>query len=139
MKLDYRQRLLTTTLLVGASMLATPAFAQDAQPVPPDSSAVPATQAPPTGPIAAQPTPSTSASGAPVSAPQDIVVTGSRIPQPNLESAAPVAVVTNQDIKLSGTSRVEDVLSQLPSALRSSEFRVPSSQFCLTVYRYWKA
>ncbi|HWU91676.1 MAG TPA: TonB-dependent receptor, partial [Sphingomicrobium sp.] len=116
MKLDYRQRLLTTTLLVGASMLATPAFAQDTQPVPPDSSAVPATQAPPTGPIEAQPTPSTSASGAPVTAPQDIVVTGSRIPQPNLESAAPVAVVTNQDIKLSGSSRIEDVLSQLPSA-----------------------
>ena len=30
MKLDFRQRLLGTTLLVGASMLATPAFAQDA-------------------------------------------------------------------------------------------------------------
>ena len=64
----------------------------------------------------AQPTPSTNAQGAPVTAPQDIIVTGSRIPQPNLESAAPVSVVTNQDIKLSGSSRIEDVLNQLPSA-----------------------
>ncbi len=30
MKLDFRQRLLTTTLLVSAGMLASPAFAQDA-------------------------------------------------------------------------------------------------------------
>ena len=31
---------------------------------------------------------------------QDIIVTGSRIPQPNLESAAPVTVVSDQDVKL---------------------------------------
>src|SRR5688572_14372090 len=30
MKLDFRQRLLATTLMVGAGMLATPAFAQEA-------------------------------------------------------------------------------------------------------------
>ena len=47
MKLDFRQRLLGTTLLVGASMLATPAFAQDAP-------ADPAAQQP-TGPAEAQP------------------------------------------------------------------------------------
>ena len=29
MKLDFRQRLLATTLMVGAGMLATPAFAQE--------------------------------------------------------------------------------------------------------------
>ncbi|HSQ98514.1 MAG TPA: TonB-dependent receptor plug domain-containing protein, partial [Sphingomicrobium sp.] len=116
MTLDFRQRLLATTLLVGAGMLASPAFADNAQPTGQDSTTVPATQAPPTGPVEGQPTPSTNAQGAPVNAPQEIIVTGSRIPQPNLESAAPVSVVTNQDVKLSGTSRVEDVLSQLPSA-----------------------
>ena len=42
-------------------------------------------------------------------------MTGSRIPQPNLESAAPVTVVSDQDVKLSGSTRIEDVLNQLPS------------------------
>ena len=46
---------------------------------------------------------------------EDIIVTGSRIPQPNLESAAPITVVSDQDVKLSGSTRIEDVLNQLPS------------------------
>jgi iron complex outermembrane recepter protein len=45
---------------------------------------------------------------------EDIIVTGSRIPQPNLTSAAPVTVVSNQDIKLQGTTRIEDLLNTLP-------------------------
>ena len=117
MKLDFRQRLLTTTLLVGTGMLASPAFAAD-QPAPTgqDQTTVPAAAAPPTGPQEAQPLPTTNAQGAPVTGRQEIVITGTRIPQPNLQSAAPISVVTNQDVKLSGTTRVEDVLSQLPSA-----------------------
>src|SRR3954454_19312045 len=117
MKLDFRQRLLTTSLLVGVAALATPAYAQDtAQPAPPPSDAPPTdVQANPSGPVEAQPTPSTSAQGAPVASSQDIIVTGTRIPQPNLTSAAPVTVVTNQDVKLTGTTRVEDLLNQLPS------------------------
>src|SRR4030095_13599419 len=63
----------------------------------------------------AQPAPSTGAQGAPAQGGGDIIVTGTRIPQPNLTSAAPVTVVTNQDIKLTGTTRVEDLLGQLPS------------------------
>ena len=105
MKLDFRQRLLATTLLVGAGMLATPAFAQDAAPVP-DT---------PTGPVEAAPTPEVAADGTAVDEPKDIVVTGTRIPQANLESVAPITVVSNQDIKLSGTTRVEDLLNSLPS------------------------
>src|SRR6476646_1290653 len=113
MKLDFRQRLLTTTLLVGAAALATPAQAQT---TPPPTDAPPTdVQANPSGPSAAQPAPSTSATGAPGKSAQDIVVTGTRIPQPNLTSAAPVTVVTNQDVKLTGTTRVEDLLNQLPS------------------------
>ncbi|WP_310467289.1 TonB-dependent receptor plug domain-containing protein [Sphingomonas sp.] len=103
--------MLATTLLVGASVLATPAFAQD---VPP-TDGTPTDVTNPSGPVEAQPTPSTAAEGAPVEEAQDIVVTGSRIPQPNLEAQAPVTVVTNQDIKLSGASRVEDLLNSLPS------------------------
>lgn len=44
-----------------------------------------------------------------------IIVTGSRIPQPNLTAAAPVTVVNVKDIKAQGTTRVEDLLNALPS------------------------
>ena len=50
---------------------------------------------------------------------ETIVVTGSRIPQANLESAAPITVVTGEDIKLQGTTRVEDMLNSLPSVFAS--------------------
>lgn len=50
---------------------------------------------------------------------ETIVVTGSRIPQANLESAAPITVITGEDIKLQGTTRVEDMLNSLPSVFAS--------------------
>ena len=115
MKLEFRQRLLATTLLVGASTVAAPAFAQDTQtPEPPDTSAVPTT--PDTvGPVeGSSQVPSTSAEGERTRSGQDIIVTGSRIPQPNLESASPVTVVSSQEVKLSGTSRTEDLINSLP-------------------------
>jgi outer membrane receptor protein involved in Fe transport len=114
MKLDYRSRLLATTLLVGAGLLATPAAAQNQ---PQEGPPTDVTQ--PTGPVEGQPEPARSAEGEPVEQQQDIIVTGSRIPQPNLESAAPVTVVSNQDIKLQGTTRVEDLLNTLPSVAPS--------------------
>ena len=80
---------------VGAGMLATPAFAQDAP-------ADPAAQ-PPSGAVEAQPTPDVSATGEPVEQTRDIVVTGTRIPQANLESVAPVTVVSNQDFNFRAT------------------------------------
>jgi len=52
---------------------------------------------------------------APAQPSQQIIITGSRIPQPNLTSAAPITVVSDQDVKLSGSTRIEDVLNQLPS------------------------
>jgi len=123
MKLEFRQRLLATTLLVGASMVATPAFGQDL-PVPeqpdPQGTTNPAdTSAVPTipetiAPVEGTPVPSTSAEGEPVRRAQDIIVTGSRIPQPNLESASPVTVVTSQEVKLAGTTRTEDLINALP-------------------------
>jgi iron complex outermembrane recepter protein len=47
---------------------------------------------------------------------QELVVTGSRIPQPNLTSVSPVTAVTNETIKVEGTTRVEDLLNALPQA-----------------------
>jgi iron complex outermembrane recepter protein len=44
----------------------------------------------------------------------DIIVTGSRIPQPNLEGVSPVTTVSGADIKAAGVTRVEDLLNKLP-------------------------
>ncbi|HWA61767.1 MAG TPA: TonB-dependent receptor [Caulobacteraceae bacterium] len=46
----------------------------------------------------------------------ELVVTGSRIPQPNLTSVSPVTAVNNQEIKLQGTTKVEDLINNLPQA-----------------------
>lgn len=43
-----------------------------------------------------------------------IVVTGTRIQSPNQAAIAPITTVTSQDISLSGTTRVEDLLNSLP-------------------------
>jgi iron complex outermembrane recepter protein len=46
--------------------------------------------------------------------PEAIVVTGSRIRQPNLESATPVTVISSEEIRQTGTTRVEDLVNSLP-------------------------
>ncbi len=43
-----------------------------------------------------------------------IVVTGSRIPQPNLYTTSPVTQLTADDITTQGVTRVEDMTNQLP-------------------------
>ncbi len=45
---------------------------------------------------------------------QAIVVTGTRLRSPNLESATPVTVVTAEEFALTGTTRVEDLINSLP-------------------------
>lgn len=136
MKLNMRQRLLTTTLLVGVGLVASPAFAQQptgtASATPPtcppgsppntagcnnpDNSATPST-AETTTPQEGQTTvPSTNAQGGNVRTAQDIVITGSRIPQPNLTSASPVTVLSSQEVKLQGTTRTEDLINSLPQS-----------------------
>src|SRR5256885_9262841 len=67
--------------------------------------------------------PPTQASAAAAAAPaaasaevSEIVVTGTRIPTPNLTSVAPVTSVTSADIKAQGVARVEDLLNSLPQA-----------------------
>ena len=112
MKLDFRQRLLATTLLVGAGTLASPAFAETAPPATPAD----ATAAQPTTAPQAATVPSTNANGSQVKSQQDIVITGTRIPQPNLTSASPVTVLSAQEVKLQGTTRTEDLINSLPQA-----------------------
>ena len=45
---------------------------------------------------------------------EEIVVTGSRIPQPNLIAVSPVTAVDSEDIALRGVTRIEDMLNTLP-------------------------
>ncbi len=46
----------------------------------------------------------------------EVVVTGTRIPSPNLESVSPVTAVTAAEIKAQGVTRVEDMINSLPQA-----------------------
>lgn len=46
-----------------------------------------------------------------------IVVTGSRIAQRNIETAAPIAVVDDAEFKLTGTVNVENVINALPQVV----------------------
>ena len=50
---------------------------------------------------------------------EEIVVTGSRIPQPNLEGVTPVTTISALDLKLQGVTRVEDMLNSLPQVFAS--------------------
>jgi iron complex outermembrane receptor protein len=47
---------------------------------------------------------------------QEVIVTGTRIPQPNITGVSPVTTVSNAEIKLSGATRVEDLINSLPQA-----------------------
>jgi iron complex outermembrane recepter protein len=73
---------------LGLALIASPAFAQDSAPQ--DSADAEADEG------------------------QVIVVTGSRIQSPNLTAAAPVTAIGADDIKASGTGKVEDILNSLP-------------------------
>src|SRR5690606_17430838 len=47
---------------------------------------------------------------------QEVIVTGSRIPQPNLTSISPVTSVGSDQVKIEGITRVEDLINNLPQA-----------------------
>lgn len=93
-----RERLLASTMIAGFALvgLAAPAMAQT----------TPAPQAEETSQVG------------------DIVVTGSRIRQPNLTTTSPVTQVTGEDIDVQGVTRVEDLVSQLPQAFAAQNSTV---------------
>src|SRR5579862_1313849 len=47
----------------------------------------------------------------------EVVVTGSRIKQPELEAVSPVVSVTSEQLQQVGTPRIEDILNQLPQVV----------------------
>lgn len=93
-----RERLLASTMIAGMALVgfAAPAMAQSVS-----------------GPEADQP-----------SQVGDIVVTGSRLRQPNLTTTSPVTQVTGEDINIQGVTRVEDLVSQLPQAFAAQNSTV---------------
>ncbi|MEO7634878.1 MAG: TonB-dependent receptor plug domain-containing protein, partial [Sphingomicrobium sp.] len=109
--------LLAGTILGSAMGAAPAAWAQTAPDTqnPPDTAGGTGDQPETTAPVEGQTVvPSTSATGEPVRSAADIVITGTRIPQPNLTSASPVTVISSQEVKLSGTTRTEDLINSLP-------------------------
>jgi iron complex outermembrane receptor protein len=92
MKTTLRQRLLTSTLLIGVASVATPAYAQDEQA---------ATTAEETG------------------GEEAIVITGSLITNPNLVASSPVNVVGEEEIELQQANVAEELLRELPGAVPS--------------------
>ncbi len=89
-KNQFLSNLLATTFICGAASFATPAFAQGDQTA---AAAQPAAQ-----------------EG------QEVVITGSRIPAPNLTAVSPVTVLNSQDVRLQGVTRTEDLINSLPQA-----------------------
>ena len=63
---------------------------------------------------------------------EQVIVTGSRIPQPNLEGTSPVSVVGAEEIKFRGVQQVEDLINNCllytsPSPRDRTRSRMPSS------------
>jgi len=88
----FRHRLMASSMMLGvafaAAVSATSADAQDTT------------------------TPAPAATGV-----QEVVVTGSRIKSPNLTSDAPITSVSAAEVKLSGTTTIENLLNDLPSVV----------------------
>jgi outer membrane receptor protein involved in Fe transport len=115
----------STVAFVLVSM--TPAAAQTATPVDAQSQA-PGTD--PTAPVGSDTTTGAVAQtvAAEANAGSEIVVTGSRIARPTLNSPIPVTTVTQADLTRTGAVVIGDVLNDLPS-LRSTYSQANSTQF----------
>ena len=122
--MSMRGRLLASTMIVGAfaafgaghaaAQASAPASAPVSQP---QSTGAPVTGA--AGGIVTTGTPEATgvnqdASGQTGTAVKEVVVTGSRIPQPNLTSDSPLTTVTAQEFKLEGTTDTVNLLNNLP-------------------------
>lgn len=97
-KTRLMSNLLATTFFCGAVSVAAPAYAQDED----------QNQTPQTGPAEAV--------AQDTGGEETIYVTGSRIPQPNLTNTSPVTVVNSQEVRVTGTTRAEDLINSLPQA-----------------------
>ncbi|WP_171981973.1 TonB-dependent siderophore receptor [Brevundimonas sp. LM2] len=99
-----RSRLRRTSALAGgvlaASLMSAPVLAQTAQPVQDEATTV-----------------------------EEVVVTGSRIPRPNLEQPTPVSTVTSEAIETAGTQDLGSIIAELPALSSGSTVRGNSDSF----------
>src|ERR1044072_5250191 len=58
---------------------------------------------------------------------QEVVVTGSPHPQPNLETTSPVTQVTAEDVITQGVTKIEDLVNQLPQAFAAQNGTVSNA------------
>lgn len=107
MKKLTRQRLLASTLIIGSTVAAAPAFGQAAP-----QTAETVTQEPNTASPVENPQES-------VNMGEDIVITGSLIRNPNLVASNPVTVVGADEIDLRQTNTAEQILRELPGVVPS--------------------
>jgi outer membrane receptor protein involved in Fe transport len=98
--------LTTKPILFGTSLLATAALATGAL-----AQAAPAPSGPATNTL------------------QELVVTGSRIPRPNLEQPTPVSVVSPTIIQQAGPQNLGDIIAQLPAVGNTNTVRANSNNF----------
>ena len=104
----FRQVLLASTIAAGA-LIATPAFAQ----------AAPADAAP---------------QAEPAGQGEDVIVTGSRISNPNLVQSSPVSVISAAEIQLRQPTSIEQVLRQLPGTSAGIGTNVNNGQGGLSTF-----
>lgn len=95
MKFSTQLRLSAGSMAVGLALASTPSFAQDQDTVDEDTQVVPQ------------------------ASDNAIIVTGTRVTNPNLELSSPVAVVGEGEILLQQTSGVEEVLREIPGIVNS--------------------
>jgi len=75
---------------------------------------------------ASAPRPATSTTATPTTV--ELVITGSRIPQPNLTSVSPVSQIDSADIRAEGAVRIEDVINELPQAFADESSTVDNAE-----------
>lgn len=115
--MNVRQRLLASTLLFGAVAAPSQVYAQTTPPEPPENQTAPVTSLPDKNAGTQDPGSSGQSVGSVEPAPQDIIITGSRIPRPDLTSSSPLAVVKAEEFQLSGATNVESVVNTLPQVI----------------------
>lgn len=86
MQTPLRRRLLASTILIGATLVATPAFAQEQATV----------------------------DQAQASEKDTIIITGSRIARPDIENSTPTLVVGQEQLQARGFTNIADLATQLP-------------------------
>lgn len=59
---------------------------------------------------------------------QEVVVTGSRIAQPNMTSVSPIQMVSSQEIQLQGTTDIQNLLNTLPQNFQNSQSDISATQ-----------